>query len=189
MFLNALSVCTHKGHVYWESGWCSEQPHQPEAVDGLEPASEAALCSLYGLLKHLEDILRDGGGLSDVSLQLALQTVGVIIVTLGHGQRTQTRPLLLNLVCGVHCQAPGAGDQVAPLEEAETVLKALFAVSGEHLRVGGQEDPAQPDEVVLAHLDAGARYLDLEHREDVVILGADVRVAAEGGHGHCLHIE
>ena len=82
MFLNALSVCTHKGHVYWESGRSSKQPHQPEAVDGLEPAREAALGSLYGLLKHLEDILRDGGGLSDVSLELAFQTVGVIVEAL-----------------------------------------------------------------------------------------------------------
>ena len=75
-------LCTYKGHIYGQSGWSSKQPHQPEAVNCFEPASEAALSSLYGLLKHFEDILRDGGGLSDVSLQLALQTVGVIVEAL-----------------------------------------------------------------------------------------------------------
>ena len=75
-------LCTYKGHIYGQSGWSSEQSHQSEAVDSFEPAREAALSSLYGLLKHFEDILRDGGGLGDVSLQLALQTVGVIIEAL-----------------------------------------------------------------------------------------------------------
>lgn len=121
-----------------------------------------------------------------MSLELAFQTVGVIVETLGHGQRAQTCPLPLNLVGGVHGQAPGAGNEVAPLEEAETILETLFAVSGEHLRVGRHEDPAQPNEVVFAHLDAGARHLDLEDGQDVVILGADVRVAAEWGHGNRL---
>ena len=87
-----MNLCTHKSHVYWESGGCSEEPHQSEAVDCLEPAGEAALCCLDGLLKHLENILRDGGCLSDVSLQLALQTVGIIHST--PGTRTRSAPSL-----------------------------------------------------------------------------------------------
>ena len=77
-----LVLCTYKGHIYGQSGWSSEQPHQSEAVNCFEPASESALSSLDGLLKHFEDILRDGGGLGDVSLQLALQTVGIIVEAL-----------------------------------------------------------------------------------------------------------
>lgn len=52
-----------------------------------------------------------------------------------------------------------------------------------HLRVWRQQHPAHPDEVVLAHLDAGAGHLDLQHGQDVVVLGADVAVPAEGRHG------
>ena len=69
------------------------------------------------------------------------------------------------LISGVHRQAPGAGDQISPLEEPQSVLESLLAVAGENLGVRGDEDSAEADHVVFAHLYAGPGYLDLRGRK------------------------
>ena len=156
MVRNTTLLCpAHHGHVEGDLGGVGQQPHDPEAVDGLQPAQGPALRRLDGLLEHPgrpirgeqggqaanqgspEHVVGHGAGLGEVALQPALQTVGVARgaqllgpVTRGRGGGGEAGGLLLHRVRGVHGQAARAGDQVAALQEPQTVLETLLAVPG-----------------------------------------------------------
>ena len=65
------------------------------------------------------------------------------------------------MIGGVHSQAAGAGDKIPPLQEPQSVLEALLTIFGENLGVRREENSAETDHVVLAHLYTSACYLDL----------------------------
>ena len=79
-------------------------------------------------------------------------------------------------VSGGHAHGPGAGDQVAGLQEAETVIKPLFTVPGqsegyisdqsegllgEDVGAGREHDVDHPGHVGGAHLYRGVAETDL----------------------------
>ena len=114
------------------------------------------------------------------------------------------RACVTYLIGGVHGQTARAGDEISSLQESQGVLKALLAVAGENLRVRGEQNSAESDHVVFAHLYARPGYLNLgggsespvsltfpnlEDGENVVVLWADVAVTTERRHGDSVGVQ
>ena len=99
------------------------------------------------------------------------------------GRSGQNHFLFLYLVSGVHGKAPGARYEISALKEPQCVLETLFTVFGQNLWIWRKQNPAESDQVILAHLNAGSSNLELEDGEDVVILRTDVAAATEWRHG------
>ena len=120
-----------------------------------------------------------------MSLEFAFKIIGCR--TLGSGGHYSF--FFLYLIRRIHSQASSARYKISALKEPQRVLKTLFAVLGQNLRVWRKQNPAESDEVIFAHLNAGSCHLKLEDGEDVVILRTDVTVPAEWRDGDGVGVE
>ena len=157
----------------------SQQSDYSVTVDGLQPACNASFSLINCILKHFENIFRHRTLLGNVSLELTFKTIGGGTL----GRSGQNHFLFLYLVSWVNGKAPGARYEISALKEPQCVLETLFTVFGQNLWIWGKQNPAESDQVILAHLNAGSSNLELEDGEDVVILRTDVAAATEWRHG------